>query len=174
MLERHFHTLISTHLARNHPLSNCQWGFQSGKSTETALLATTYEWFTQLEARNDICAIFFDLQKAFDSVPHRALMAKLHSLDLDPYILHWLCSYLTNREQKVVIEGASSGVLPVISGVSQGSVLGPLLFLVYIDDVMRVNFPTDCKLTVYADDMLLYMPMGKIEEYQHAQLIGLG
>ena len=59
-------------------------------------------------------------------------------------ILHWLCSYLTSREQKVVIEGASSGVQPVISGVPQGSVLGQyLLFLVYIDDVMRVNFHTD-------------------------------
>jgi len=69
MLERHFHTLVSTHLARNHPLSNFQWGFQSGKSTETALLATTNEWFTHLEARKDICAIFFDLQKAFNSVP---------------------------------------------------------------------------------------------------------
>jgi len=89
-------------------------------------------------------------------------MVKLHSLDLDPYILHWLCSYLTNREQKVVIEGASSGVLPVISGVPWGSVgvgTWPITFLVYIDDVMRVNFPTDCKLTVYADDMLLCMPM---------------
>ena len=135
MLERHFHTLVSTHLARNHPLSNFQWGFQSGKSTETALLATTNEWFTHLEARKDICAIFFDLHKAFNSVPHCAVMAKLHSLDLDPYILHWLCSYLTSREQKVVIEGASSGVQPVISGVPQGSVLGRyLLFLVYIDD----------------------------------------
>ena len=97
VLERHFHTLIiSTQLAKNCLLSNFHWGFQSGKSTETAVLATTYEWFG---AGKDICAVFFDLKKAFDSVSHHTLMAKLHSLDLDPYILHLLCSYLTENRR---------------------------------------------------------------------------
>jgi len=81
MLERHFHTLISTHLARNHLLSNCQWGFQLVKIYQNCSPGYyLYEWFTQLEARKDICAIFFDIQKAFESVLHHAVMAKLHSL----------------------------------------------------------------------------------------------
>jgi len=70
---------------------------------------------------------------------------------------------IPHREQKVVLEGAWSGVSPAISRVPQGSVLGPLLFLVNIDDVMRVNFPTDCKLTVYADDILCTCPWTRLK-----------
>ena len=84
-------------------------------------------------------SVFIDLWKAFDTVPHRALMTKLQQLNVSPFILRWICSYLTARQQKVVIGEEESETIPVISGVLQGSVLGPLLFLIYIDDVARVS-----------------------------------
>jgi len=127
-----------------------------GKSTVTTLLATTYDWFTHLEAGRDIGSVFFGLQKGFDTVPHRALMTKLQQLNVSPFILRWICSYLTARQQKVVIGEEESETIPVISGVLQGSVLGPLLFLIYIDDVARVSLSEGSTLVLYTDDMLLY------------------
>ena len=66
VLERHFHMLISDHLSEQYPLSNCQWGFQPNKSALSALISTTHDWLQQLEAGNEIGAIFFDFEKAFD------------------------------------------------------------------------------------------------------------
>jgi len=69
LLERHVHKLLADHLSTHHPLSNSQWGFSEGKSTVTALLTTTHEWFQSLEEGKEICAVFFDFKKAFDSIP---------------------------------------------------------------------------------------------------------
>ena len=165
MLERHFHSLISSYLSENHPLANIQWGFQAGKSTVAALIATTHDWLTQLEVGRDIGSIFFDLKKAFDTVPHKALLDKLQQLNVSPFILRWVRSYLTARHQKVVIGGEDSDTIPVISGVPQGSVLGPLLFLIYIDDVARVPLSEGTSLVLYADDMLLYRAINTPEDF---------
>ena len=170
MLERHFHQYITNHLNECHPLSNKQWGFQSGKSTITALLSVTHDWFQALEAGQEVCSIFFDLRKAFDSVPHRPLVDKLASLGLDAHTLSWITSYLTNRKQHVVVGGESSQDIPVLSGVPQGSVLGPLLFLLYIDDVSDILLSDGSTLNLYADDMLLYKPVKSIEDFGHLQL----
>ena len=78
-----------------------------------------------------MCSIFFDLRKAFDSVPHQLLVDKLTSLGLDAHIISWITSYLTNQKQHVVVGGELLQDAPVLSGVSQGSVLGPLLFRAY-------------------------------------------
>ena len=70
LLERHFYRLITDYLSDNHPLANTQWGFQLAKSTVSALLSTTYDWLEKMEAGRNICSVFLNLKKAFDTVPH--------------------------------------------------------------------------------------------------------
>ena len=100
--------ILTEHFCTHHPLSNSQWGFSAGKSTVTALLTTTHEWFQRLEEGKEICAVFFDFKKAFDSVPHRPLITKLQQMGVPNHLLVWISSYLTNRSQKVVVNGATS------------------------------------------------------------------
>ena len=97
--------IISMHIM--HPLSNSQWGFQPGKSTVTALLATVDNWLRMLDEGSEIGAVFFDLRKAFDSVPHKVLMEKLQQTGLNINILAWVGNYLTSRKQMVVVNGSS-------------------------------------------------------------------
>ena len=99
--------------------------------------------------------MFFDLHKAFDSVPHNHLLYKLTTLNLCPHLLQWMNSYLSDRSQVVPAGGELSIVKNVVSGVPQGSVLGPLLFTIYIDDVTAQISPSS-SISLYADDIALH------------------
>jgi len=93
----------------------------------------SYGWLAQITwDRSWHWSRFFDLTKVFDTVPHRALLEKLTSIGLNKYLIKLVASYLTGKKQQVVVNGSCSNFLPIISGVSQGSVLGPLLFIIYI------------------------------------------
>ncbi len=82
IIERHVHYNITAHLEDTHPISNLQWGFQQGKSTVTSLLSVVHEWLKILESGKEVYSVFFDLKKAFDTVPHRKPMTKLQTLGL--------------------------------------------------------------------------------------------
>ena len=169
ILERHIYMLLMDHLNHSHPLSALQWGFLEGRSTVTALLHLTDQWLQALEEGLDICAVFFDFRKAFDSVPHLPLMDKIRSLDLHETISRWINNYLANRTQVVAVNGSESSVASVLSGVPQGSVLGPLLFLIYIDDLPGVVQNFLSKVNLFADDILLYHLISVLEDYATLQ-----
>ena len=104
-----------------------------------------------MEDGHEMGAVFFDLTKAFDSVPHRQLILKLRVIGLDDYLVSWITNYVTNRSQSVVLHGETSDLLPVTPGAP-----GPLLFLLYVNDVNDLGLSEGSKLILYADDILLY------------------
>ena len=111
-----------------------------------------------------ICVVFFDVSKAFDKVPHLPLIQQLQELYVDPYLIRWLIDYLSNRYQFVAVDGETSKQLSVVSGVPQGSVLGPLLFILYINNISTIISPGS-ELNMFADDVALYRIINSVSDY---------
>ena len=154
VLERHIFNYLHDFCTTNQFLSDSQFGFRPGRSTESALLSITHSWLSSLDSHNSICATFFDLRKAFDSVPHQPLMQTLSSIGLPSHLTSWLHSYLCNRFQQVILNGSASPKSHASSGVPQGSILGPLLFIIYINSLSDISLSPSSKLILYADDIL--------------------
>ena len=125
----------------------------------SALLYSTHTIHSILDSNSAVCGVFLDLSKAFDSVPHQPLLDMLASSSLPPHLLNWIHSYLLNRSQKVVLNGSTSSFLHVSSGVPQGSILGPLFFLIYINGVTDVPLSPLMHLILYADDIFIFRPV---------------
>ena len=117
------------------------------------------DWLLALDQGFEICVIFFDISKAFDTVLHVDLLRKLDQL------VRWIRSYLSERSQFVSIDGINSHTLPVASGVPQGSVMGPLLFILYINDVVNTISPGS-DLNIFADDMASYRIIRTTMDYR--------
>ena len=169
LLERYVYSLLWEHIIEHAPLSGSQWGFQKGKSTVLSLLLATHEWHSLVDRQKDVMCVFFDFQKAFDTVPHHRLMERLANIGIHPLLLSWLCSYLSRRKQHVIVNGECSHSTYVLSGVPQGSVLGPLLFLMYIDTITSLPLSEATKVSIYADDLLVYKPIETYSCFQELQ-----
>ncbi len=135
----------------------------------TALLSTIHEWLQLLESGLEICAIFLDYKKAFDSFTHAPLINKLKRIGLHHNLLEWLTDYLTSRKQEVVVNGSNSCQASVTSGVPQVSVLGPLLFSIYINDIADVTLSPTSSLVMFADDILYHHPVQNSHELEEVQ-----
>ncbi len=139
----------------NFVLSVFQSGFQSGMSTVTQLLEIYHKFCEAVENGKEIRVIFLDISKAFDKVWHKGLIFKLKQCGISGKLLDWFEDYLSNRIQCIIINGQASDWGSISSGVPQGSVLGPLLFLLFINDVTHVI--RHCSVRLFAEDTCLFI-----------------
>jgi hypothetical protein len=146
---------IMEHLRINNMLSEKQYGFISGRSTVLQLLTVLEKWLLTLDKGGMIDVIYCDFMKAFDKVPHKRLIKKLTAYGIEGNLLNWIQSFLTGRQQQVVINGIISKPTDVTSGIPQGSVLGPLLFIIYINDLPDV-ISSGSEIFLFADDTKLF------------------
>ena len=128
-----------------------------GMSCETQLIEATYDWTNILnKGKGQIDVILLDFSKAFDVVPHHRLLIKLYMYGITGKTHRWIEDFLGNRTQEVVVNGSKSECGMVKSGVPQGTVLGPLLFIIYINDI---ESQITCSISLFADDSALYRPI---------------
>lgn len=149
VLESLIRDSIIFYLTENKLLTDCQHGFRKRRSCVTQLLEVMNDFTLLMDKGYDIDIIYLDFKKAFDSVPHERLIIKLKAYGITGQVLRWISSFLLNRTQKVTVGTSISGVGKVLSGIPQGSVLGPILFLIFINDLPHCLKST-CKK--FADD----------------------
>ena len=153
ILEHIVYSSISKHLQRHAVLCDAQHGFHPNRSCDTQLIITVNDFADCLNKGGQCDVLALDFSKAFDKVPHAHLYQKLSHYGVHGSILSWLKAFLTDRSQYVILNNMKSYATSVLSGVPQGTVLAPLLFLIYINDL-----PTcvQSKIRRYADDVLMY------------------
>ena len=163
VLEHIVFSSIINYMEDNNFLTDVQHGFRRQRSCETQLITTSHDFINCLENKGQIDAILLDFSKAFDKVHHSSLLYKIKQYGIADNATKWIESFLIDRVQKVVIEGKESESVHVKSGVPQGTVLGPLLFLIYIND-MPDALGEGTKLRLFADDSLLYKEINCISD----------
>ena len=167
LMETFIKNALYKHLIDNNILSKEQFGFVSGRNTITQLLVTINDWMQNLDENIDVDAAYMDFRKAFDTVPHQRLLTKLKNYNINGPILSWITSFLNNRSQFVKINNSVSDSLKVTSGVPQGSVLGPTLFIYFINDLPNVVQNSNIK--IFADDTKVYNSVNNPENVNHLQ-----
>ena len=153
IFERLLYNQMFEFFIRNDLISQNQSGFKPGDSCINQLLAITHEIYKSFDACLDVRAVFLDISKAFDKVWHQGLLYKLKQNGISGNLLETLTDFLKDRKQRVVLNGQNSSWANIEAGVPQGSILGPLLFLIYINDLPD-NLSTNVKL--FADDTSLF------------------
>ncbi|MEW8545255.1 MAG: reverse transcriptase family protein [Candidatus Thiodiazotropha sp.] len=166
LMEKLIRNEIVSHMETRNLFSKFQHGFIAGKSCTTQLLEFMEEITEALDRGDDVDVIYLDFQKAFDKVPHNRLLTKLKGYGIRGKIHVWIRDFLTGRKQRVVVNGANSSWRSVTSGIPQGSILGPILFLIFINDLPEV---LSCLVKFYADDAKIYSPIKVVDDEMRLQ-----
>ena len=153
---------ITEFLELNNKMNDGQHGFRKGRSCLSQLLAHHDRLITSLETNTDVDVIYLDFAKAFDKVDHGVLLHKLRALGISGRLGLWVSAFLSDRTQFVAVSGAESSVSTVVSGVPQGSVLGPLLFIIHIHDIN--NNIINSTVTSFADDTRISMAVNNADD----------
>lgn len=164
LFERILKKHLVNHLESNSLIGNFQHGFRKGRSCLTQLLDHYTEIFNNINSGNNVDVIYLDFARAFDKVDHRILLNKVKKLKIIGEVLNWLKSFILNRTQTVVLEGSQSKEEYVQSGVPQGTVLAPLLFIIMINDLPDVL--KHCSLKSFADDTKLIKIIQNIDDHE--------
>ena len=147
-------------LERNHLIKNSQHGFRNKRSCLTNLLSFMEKVAEYLDSGEPVDVVFWDFQKAFDKVPHKRLIERLRDIGIKGKLLSWIEKWLKGRKQRVVINGKASEWIEVESGVPQGSMLGPLLFIIFINGIDEGILSDILK---FADDTKIFGKAGTSE-----------
>ena len=165
LLEKIMFERLYDFICKKEILSPGQYGFQRNKCTEQAILNVQSYIIKSFEERQFACSIFLDFSKAFDTVNHSILLDKLSHYGIRGTANEWFASYLSNRSQRVRIGDATSDIERIKHGVPQGSILGPLLFLIYINDIS--NSTNAFKFLLFADDTCLLLKNKDLKELEN-------
>ena len=157
VFERAIRKKLVSYLEMNKLICNKQHGFISGRSCLTQLLHHLDDVLESLTNNADFDSTYLDYAKAFDKVDHKLLIRKLHRYSFNPKIIRWIDSFLSDRKQAVVVDGHSSFLAPIISGVPQGTVLRPILFMIFINDIEHCI--TKSIIRCFADDTRVSIPV---------------
>ena len=167
VMESIVNTQVVSFLEKNNIISQYQFGFRSKLGTADLLTALHTEWLQSLANGGAVQVLAIDIAGAFDRVSHVGILAKAEAYGIQGLLLTWLTHYLSDRQIRAVVSGSTSASFPVKAGVPQGSILGPTLFLLYVNDAEKC-LPTNASLAVYADDTTLYATIPSYSDIDQA------
>jgi hypothetical protein len=153
IFEKLIYDNLHSYVYQNNFISDKQSGYKRGDSTIKQLISITNEIHKTFDEGKELRAVFLDISRAFDRVWHSGLLFKLRQIGIEGQALNIIKDFLKDREQRVTIDGQSSDWVPITAGVPQGSILGPLLFLIYINDITEV---VTSDIRIFADDTFIF------------------